>query len=114
MEKLTQEQLEKYVRERWEWVAYFTPDDNCDVAIVQVGDTKVEDIQEFTYISPHEAWLAAAEYTRQHERKIAEKREEISFIVDGAYPAEMSAVRRRILAVLESQLAELLRGWRQR
>ena len=119
---MTAEQAQKYVRAHW---------DSCDVEDHRLccGGLAWRPV-----IEPHwsawcdtasKAWLAAAEYTRAHEQKIAEKREEIGLIreyietskamdaVERLPASDHTAVFERVLATLEAQLAELLRGWRQ-
>lgn len=58
-----------------------------------------------------ENWQAAADYTRERERQIAEKQEEIEWLkrrIKIFYPCAVEP--RRILALLESELKELTRG----
>ena len=118
---MTAEQAEQYVRERW---------DSCDVQDHRLcwGAPAWRIV-----IEPHwsawcdtasKAWLEAVEYTRAHEQKIKEKLEEIGLIREYIETSKaMDAVERlpasdhtagfeRILALLESQLQEMLRGWR--
>lgn len=104
-EQMTPEQAEKWVRERWPKVDFHPL---YGVTIYSCAMFKGG------MISRHFSnALAAAEYTRQHEQKIAEKREEIEWLKDcRVHPSDLDKPL-RILAVLESQYAELLRGWRQ-
>ena len=93
---------EEYVRSRWEdGVIESDPERNgvC-LWITECG---------MWFDGPKEA----ATYTADHEEAIRQKREEIEFMVDGSYPAEAGKVRKRILSVLEGQLAEMLKGWRE-
>ena len=83
--EMTPEQAARYVRERWEDVDV---DTNLEDAIV-IGDDKF-----------FSTWLAAAEYTRQHEQKIVEKREEIEWVSTRQNQIGDGSIVRRILAVL--------------
>lgn len=65
---------------------------------------------EYTQKSKDECWLAAAEFTLRREEEIRQKREEIEWMsVNGG----VSPPALRLLAVLETQLAALLAGWKE-
>lgn len=64
------------------------------------------------------AWQAAAEFTRERQRLITEKQEEIewlarSYCCDPGDNCPECPIARRVLAILEAQLADLKRGMRE-
>ena len=112
---MTAEQAEKYVRERWLVFkeSIYEPHEGYSIpqTRIDIGSAK------FTKVKRDDALIAAAEYTRAREQKIAEKREEIDFL-DFAFSVqdrdEDSEIVERILAREQAALDELLRGWRQK
>lgn len=99
---MTPEQAEKYVKERWDDSRLDHRDSNARCVFFFMGDGG-------KYFS---SWPAAYEFTLQREREIAEKRDEIAFMVAASRDGN-SAAQERILALLEAQLAELLRGFKE-
>lgn len=119
---MTPAEMEQYVRERWEWFASFdlsdeeNREDNDPEWLVQVCDATAGSPIEFYGATAAEAWGAAYAFTVEREQKITKKQEEITYMSEGricSNPNCECAIIRRILAILEAQLADLLKGWRQ-
>ena len=115
-EQVTPEQAEAYVRAAWQEVdidpLYGVTLGKCVIFAGSIVSKHLPNI------------LAAYAYTKERERKIAEKREEIkcakeafghhlgtSACFDGT--CNRCKAHKRILAMLEAQLAELLRGFKE-
>lgn len=113
---------ERYVRERWNIVEY-RRNYPYPAATVFIGPFSLSGwVGKFSEEdSPDKTWHAAAEFTRKRERHIANKKEEIkwtSFTTmdnpwGGLSKQNSIAIQKRILAVLEAQLADLTRGMKQ-
>lgn len=94
------EAMEQYVRERWKNILV---NRSVGIALLDCGQTWGN-------------WQAAYNFTVQREREIAEKREEVALVKHQLSIFEFvrlqndAIVHRRILAVLESQLADLQSG----
>lgn len=113
-------QAEEYVRARWEhvWVSDFYAHQNYAVQswsvqlpsgrwTSRVGSTETDSAM----------WLAAYTFTLEREEAIRLKREEIDIVSEFCQHGDECGnchIARRILAVLEAQLAELLRGMKEK
>ncbi len=69
------------------------------------------------YDSAERGCVLAAEFTVQHEEAIPLKRKEIAwcskFLGEPYCDCEKCNIVRRVLVTLESQLADLLKGWKE-
>lgn len=95
---------EEYVRSRWELV---TPDDYREGAIYLEDAEQVKTI----WKASNEA---AAAFTADHEEQIKLKSEEIEWLqrkMKRSHPYDEAP--KRILAVLNSQLVDLMKGWKK-
>lgn len=100
-------QAEQYARERWDSVEWTMGPNPWTLRI---------SMARYFDGTQDQCWLAAAEYTRAHEQKIAEVWDEIDFL-NFAFSVqdrnEDRGIVERILAREQAALDELLRGWRQ-
>lgn len=96
---MTPKEAEALVRERWERVY-----GGGEIAVTVYAEEKACHFLNY---------IAAAEFTKQREEKIRQKREEIHLVRGWRFTIEGNAAALRILAVLEVQLAALLVGWRE-
>ena len=105
-------QAEQYVQECWlsKTIVEQQADEFGKLSLWKMNDT--------LYATEADAWFAAAEYTRAHEQKITEKREEVKAISEWIAYIDRYNIKepaaQRILAVLEAQLTDLLWGWRKK
>ena len=113
---------EEYVRARWENVKCvdFYAGKNCAVQAWYVSLNARWSGRVGGTADDPEMWKEARAFTEQREREIAEVREEISEIEDDvlSYSAHDNAdsfavIYRRILARLQTVLAELRRGMKE-
>ena len=122
---MTPKEAEEYVRSCWpeRRLHIYFPSGGFPLLydFPEIYSGKVDDFPQ----NIDDIWLAAAEFTRQREKEIQQKREEIIkvqrqvddhhfFCQRNLYGAERDgAIWERILAVLEAQLAALLVGWKE-
>lgn len=106
------EQMEQYVRERWEFITIQQADGRsgyeCYGSVAAGGETRDEIVRNLY------------QKTQRREQEIREKREEIVYmqnptlvLAPTGYEAAFNAIRGRIIATLEAQLADLLEGFRE-
>lgn len=106
---------EEYVRSKW--VQVTLNDLRGNGTLFQIYIRFIGHIRS-TWYSEAEAWAAAAEFTRERERLITEKREEIEWANGFGHMSSSCAcytcrIRDRILTSLESQLSELTKGMKE-
>lgn len=84
-------------------------DDDDDLSLTRAGRVP----SGFSRIqTPEAAWSAAAEFTRERERQIAEIEKEIDWVQMKLGVSSTVAVPHRILARLQAALTDLKRGMR--
>lgn len=105
---------EGYVRARWDGACFTPPHGPC--GFISAAEASLSHWSQ----SEPEAWRAAYAFTLEREEQIRLKREEIEHLrfADFSGPdAEVDGIAEnaqdRILALLESQLQELLKGFKE-
>lgn len=119
---MTPKEAEEHVRARWkdDYLYFWEISDDDPCAMLRIGCGGNGGIFEISFdegdMAADQCWLAAADFTRQREEEIRQKQEEIRFLhEDVSYNTHVDAEKiiRRIIAILKSQLAALLVGWKE-
>lgn len=111
----------EYVIAHWEWVNWFSDQYEHGTYLVIGGkkfDFKNSVGNPELYLTPFveaKIWANAYQYTLEREEQIRLKRQEIAFLNGAKQQNQMlnTFPMERILAILESQLNDLLKGFKE-
>ena len=119
---MSEQTAEQRVREKWKSVSYCSREEtnSCCPPSVFIGPFSDDGwVASFCYKTSAEVWQAALAYTEEHAEKIRQLEEQIMYEKTARDSYAFSTTNdgylahQRTLDLLQSQLTDLRKGWRE-